>query len=220
MSRGDQLARRIREALEVAGVSQAALARHVGVSRQLVNLWVTDDPTKRLEPSEEHLRLIASRCGTTVEWLRGTSQAGPSVRVTSSKPSQHRHGSGDVWRRRLEEALAKAGTARPATVQIPGCDLSWDVIAVNNDAAVMLAAKRVDPSALRELLWELLLLRQADKALGVNRCYAVAAAMSPEDARPLAKEAAMQGLTLVANLDGAAAAEELLRLRSSCNAAA
>ena len=63
----DPLAKRIREAMEGANISQVALAKMVGVEKSSVNLWLNNNPERR--PSRENFILISQVLGVSPEWL-------------------------------------------------------------------------------------------------------------------------------------------------------
>lgn len=60
------LADRVRHARHIVGLSQAALARSVGVGPSAVAQWEIPHGTS---PTVEHMIQIASGCGVAFEWL-------------------------------------------------------------------------------------------------------------------------------------------------------
>ena len=58
---------RIREARTKLGLTQAQLARHVGVSSQTVWSWEAG----RVKPTYEHMEELAFRCEVSTAWLLG-----------------------------------------------------------------------------------------------------------------------------------------------------
>lgn len=69
--RGGDLAERIRAARNRAGMTQAQLARSVGVSREAVSQWEAKDPTKRTAPNNVNLAKVARTCRVSMDWLSG-----------------------------------------------------------------------------------------------------------------------------------------------------
>lgn len=69
----ETLAERLKSALSKADLSQADLARRVGVSRGAVSLWISGS-TKEL--SSDNLLAAARALGVTPEWLASGRQAG------------------------------------------------------------------------------------------------------------------------------------------------
>ncbi|HSX62256.1 MAG TPA: helix-turn-helix transcriptional regulator [Tahibacter sp.] len=68
---------RVRYARRLAGLSQAALAREIGIGPSAVAQWELPSGTS---PTMEHLAHLAVRSGVAFEWLatgRGTSQPVP-----------------------------------------------------------------------------------------------------------------------------------------------
>lgn len=77
------IADRIREAREQAGVSQTELARLLGVTRSACSQWESPQGTA---PRRERLEQLATLLGVSFEWLatgRGSEQALAEVQVTS-----------------------------------------------------------------------------------------------------------------------------------------
>jgi len=73
------LSSRIRKARYAASISQAELARRVGIKRSAVTQWECPDGTT---PSVDHLIQIALETGMNFEWIatgRGPSKAGPEA---------------------------------------------------------------------------------------------------------------------------------------------
>ena len=58
---------RVREARTKAGLTQAQVARALGVSPHAV--WAWEDG--RMKPNHDHLVELASRCGVSTDWLLG-----------------------------------------------------------------------------------------------------------------------------------------------------
>ncbi|MBF6023541.1 helix-turn-helix domain-containing protein [Lysobacter niastensis] len=74
---------RIRRARVSAGLTQAELARRLGVQRSAVTQWERDSGT---HPSVAHLAQIACETGVHFEWLatgRGESQPSPGALETA-----------------------------------------------------------------------------------------------------------------------------------------
>ena len=71
---------RLRSALERAGVSQAELARAMGVTRALVSHWANG--VRR--PSLKQVREIASRLEVSASWLEGEEEDMPETRAQDS----------------------------------------------------------------------------------------------------------------------------------------
>ncbi|WP_386070930.1 helix-turn-helix domain-containing protein [Tahibacter sp. UC22_41] len=68
---------RVRFARRLAGLSQAALAREIGIGPSAVAQWELPSGTS---PTVDHLAHLAVRSGVAFEWLatgRGTSHADP-----------------------------------------------------------------------------------------------------------------------------------------------
>ena len=68
------LGQRIAQARKAAGLSQAALARLIGLSRPGLSLIET---RARQNPQAWYVAKIAQACGVTVAWLCGEEEAGP-----------------------------------------------------------------------------------------------------------------------------------------------
>lgn len=64
-----ELWERIRDARKNSGVRQQPLADALGLSRQAVSYWESDNPDKRTSPSIEQLRIFARETGVSFEWL-------------------------------------------------------------------------------------------------------------------------------------------------------
>jgi phage repressor protein C with HTH and peptisase S24 domain len=60
---------RIRKKREELGISQAELARRVGVSTQAVQQWEEDDPEKQTAPRRATRKKVAEALGVTLIWL-------------------------------------------------------------------------------------------------------------------------------------------------------
>lgn len=58
---------RVREARTKAGLTQAQVAVALGVSHHAVWAWENG----RMNPNQEHLVELASRCGVSTDWLLG-----------------------------------------------------------------------------------------------------------------------------------------------------
>jgi transcriptional regulator with XRE-family HTH domain len=70
---------RVRRARSIASISQAELARRLGVQRSAVTQWERPNGTT---PSVGHLAQVAVETGVCFEWLatgRGPSSAGPGA---------------------------------------------------------------------------------------------------------------------------------------------
>lgn len=87
------LASRIRKARTLATLSQAELARRVGVKRSAVTQWEHPAGTT---PSVEHLIQIALETGVQFEWLatgrgpsRSTEEPAPAVMVEDYARDEH-----------------------------------------------------------------------------------------------------------------------------------
>lgn len=97
------LGMRIRKARHQAAISQAELARRVGVKRSAVTQWEHPDGTR---PSVEHMLQVATETGVRFEWLatgRGTARseddAAPAVMVDDYARDEHESRVLDVLRR-------------------------------------------------------------------------------------------------------------------------
>ncbi len=98
-----ELPTRIRKARLLSGLSQAELARRVGVRRSAVTQWEHPAGTS---PSTEHLIQIAVETGTRFEWLatgRGPLQCEDDTTATALPASQaqdaHEHEALQCFRR-------------------------------------------------------------------------------------------------------------------------
>ena len=125
-------AHRIRLARRAAGLSQAQLAREMGVQRSAVSHW----EAHRGKPSMNHLRLLALRTGVQFEWLAtGRGPMTPSAEsVLDSVAAVDALMVDDPQERRLLEAFRTA----PAQARLPLLEL-----------AEQLAAQRVGRSRTR-----------------------------------------------------------------------
>lgn len=77
---------RIRDARKNSGVRQQHLADVLGLSRQAVGYWESENPSKRTSPSIEQLRVFAAETGTTVDWLINGDQAVEPVSQSDATP--------------------------------------------------------------------------------------------------------------------------------------
>lgn len=66
MNKVNNIGQRIKKLLKEKGISQAELARRIGVSRAAVSEWVRG----KSEPSESTLKLIAKEFGVNENWLK------------------------------------------------------------------------------------------------------------------------------------------------------
>lgn len=80
-----ELPTRIRKARLLSGLSQAELARRVGVRRSAVTQWEHPAGTS---PSTEHLIQIAIETGTRFEWL-ATGRGPPQCEDTTTDAAVH-----------------------------------------------------------------------------------------------------------------------------------
>lgn len=69
-----QVGERIRQRMEALGLSQAELARRMGLERrQTINDWLHG----RQEPAPAHLRLLRRELSVSVDWLLGVDEEPP-----------------------------------------------------------------------------------------------------------------------------------------------
>ena len=79
---------RVRYARRLAGLSQAALAKEIGVGPSAVAQWELPSGTS---PTVEHLAHLAVRSGVSFEWLatgRGASIAAPAAAAEAAAAPQ------------------------------------------------------------------------------------------------------------------------------------
>lgn len=79
---------RVRYARRLAGLSQAALAKEIGVGPSAVAQWELPSGTS---PTIEHLAHLAVRSGVAFEWLatgRGASIAAPAAAEAAAAPAR------------------------------------------------------------------------------------------------------------------------------------
>ncbi len=89
------LASRIRQARLMSKLTQAELARRIGVKRSAVTQWEHPLGTK---PSIQHLIDIAMQTGTRLEWLataRGSLRYGENDTLPTTLPEDHPHDSSE-----------------------------------------------------------------------------------------------------------------------------
>lgn len=107
---------RVRRARTQAGLSQAELARRIGVERSAVTQW---ERAKGTRPSVGHLAQVAVETGVMFEWLatgRGASQPESGAFDTALVTEDYAQ---DAMESRALTALRRLGTRRRTTaVQI------------------------------------------------------------------------------------------------------
>jgi len=133
------LSTRIRQARLRAGMTQAALARRVGVKRSAATQW--EHPSGTV-PSMEHLIAVALATGVHLEWL--ATGRGPQATADDAEDA----GYAGAARRRI----ARGGTAHDA----PGGDGHGDAAVADGLEGECLALLRALPAARRRLALQLL----------------------------------------------------------------
>ena len=80
----DVRVRRIRLALEYAGINMSQLSEACDVSRAAVSLWLHKNPERRSNPSSDNLACIAKTTGVSLGWLNGRPgfEGPPDIRAT------------------------------------------------------------------------------------------------------------------------------------------
>lgn len=141
------LSTRIRQARLRAGMTQAALARRVGVKRSAATQW--EHPSGTV-PSMEHLIAVALATGVHLEWLAtGRGQQAAAEDAVDAGHAGHAGYAGAVRRR-----IADGGTAHDAPAH--GHDGRGEAVAADGIEGECLALLRALPAARRRLAVQLL----------------------------------------------------------------
>lgn len=227
-----QMQERILLALQAARLSQAALARYCGVSRQMPTYWLHPDPAKRIDPAEEHLQCIADATGVSVAWLKGLSRDSGAPAAENHRDARaalrYRHSRAARFDRAVREAImAQApGFAEyfGKRLRLAAIDtLMWFDWVGRHLVADLCYVREVGPGAVtgcRARLWQLTVLRHLEHEFGIERRYMlVAVPMGTEPAQlqdmdqtvaALRAEAGALGLSLVVSADPEEVAKSLI----------
>ena len=137
---GTPLAKSIRAARERRGISQQAVADHIGVSRQSVTHWETG---KNL-PSTEHLMEVCAFLGTSVEALKAGIPAVPPApgigRIGDFKMVNDQRQEARDFEQEMIRAHTDPASARQAPQDVP----VYGIAVGGNDGSFFLNGEIVD----------------------------------------------------------------------------
>lgn len=175
----------LRRTLAQAGLSQTDLADGLGVTRQTVNAWITQDLNRRKRPSDDMRDAVAEYLGVSDAQIeRAGLSDQPDLKPyerADAKAKTNRQNTIRAFSRRLQEHDPGLLRYVQRTVEYPGFGPAQRYDYADNSLVLLIAHNAQRPDNVYDALWKLYKARAIAERIGVERS-AVLALIDAEEA--------------------------------------